>query len=95
MRLNDKTAIITGASRGLGKEIAIHFVKEGASVAICSRSENDLGIAVKEIKRFMTKGQKIIADVVDVSDRSTVAAFVRNSYNELGRLDALVNNAGI
>lgn len=95
MELKNKSAIITGASRGLGKEIAVQFVEKGASVAICARSERELGDTVEELNRIKTNAQLVFSSVVDIANQSCVAAFARNSLNALGKIDILVNNAGV
>ncbi len=70
MKLKDINALITGGSQGLGKVIAEHFLREGANVVLCARSEKDLLATRDELARkFPT--QKIFAKICDVSDEST------------------------
>ncbi len=91
MRLKDKVAIITGASRGLGKAIAEAFAREGAFISICSRND-DIFIVADQIKSSCTKCH---AGKVDVSNYDAVKEFVDEVYKRFGRIDVLVNNAAI
>lgn len=95
MKLKDKVAIITGASKGIGRAIAELFAAEGAALALCSRSEGDI----------MELGRRLVADKViakeklflatcDVAVEKQVDAFVGKAASKFGRIDALVNNAG-
>jgi 3-oxoacyl-[acyl-carrier protein] reductase len=95
MKLRNKNAIITGASRGLGKEIAMHFVKEGASVAICARHQDELKDAIKDMESFFPGDQIICGICADVSKYSDVKTFLNFSVEKLGIIDCLVNNAGV
>jgi 3-oxoacyl-[acyl-carrier protein] reductase len=101
MLLKNKSAIITGATDGIGKEIAINFAKNGASVAIIGRSETKAKEVISEIKN-LTKNTnsneiKVIYKIVDVSKREEVEnAFLEIlSENGFENIDILVNNAGI
>ncbi len=91
MRLKDKVAIITGASRGLGKAIAEAFAREGAFISVCSRTDNIFTV-VDQIKSSCTKCH---VGKVDVSDYDAVREFVEEVYKRFGRIDVLVNNAAI
>jgi NAD(P)-dependent dehydrogenase (short-subunit alcohol dehydrogenase family) len=94
MKLKNLNALITGGSQGLGKVIAEQFLREGANVALCARTEKDLLTTRAELaKKFPT--QKIVATSCDVSSESDVNAFVALALRELGSLQALVLNAGI
>lgn len=95
MKLSGLNAIITGASQGLGLEIARHFVREGASVALCARNAARLKTAADELRQLAAKGQKIIAQPCDVSDPASVDAFAAAAIKQLGSVQVLVNNAGI
>ena len=92
MKLKDKVAIITGASKGIGKAIAERYAKEGARVMLASRS-----VAVlKEIaKAIVDSGGIASAMEVDVCNHRSVETLVRKTASEFGRLDIMVNNAGI
>src|ERR1700744_4704450 len=94
MKLKNLNALITGASQGLGKVIAEHFLREGANVAICARSEKDLFATRDELaKKF--PAQKVFAKTCDVSSEAQVNELVAFALRELGSLDALILNAGI
>jgi NAD(P)-dependent dehydrogenase (short-subunit alcohol dehydrogenase family) len=94
MKLKNLNALITGGSQGLGKTIAEHFLREGANVVLCARSEKDLSATRNELaKKFPT--QKVAAKTCDVSDESQVNELAVFALRELGSLQALVLNAGI
>ena len=93
--LQHKTALITGASQGLGLEIAKAYVEAGANVAICARDTGKLNAAQKELLLLAAANQRIIAFSADVSNKSNVDAFVGHAIEHLGQIDILVNNAGI
>jgi NADP-dependent 3-hydroxy acid dehydrogenase YdfG len=85
-------AIITGASKGIGRAIAEKFVKEGASIAICSRNERELwdtAIALKHINDVT-----IYHEVADLSNKQDCIRFAQNALQALKGIDILVNNAG-
>ena len=90
--VQDKVIIVTGASRGLGFAYAWHLAKCGAKVAICSHGAEGLQMAQK---RFSDEGLSVFAQVVDVSDSAAVERFVDSVQAEYGRIDALINNAGV
>ena len=88
-----KTALVTGASRGIGRGIALCLAKQGADVAVnYHSSEEEAQAVVGEIKKL---GQKAIAVRADVSKSDQVGAMVQKVVQEFGRLDILVNNAGV
>lgn len=93
MKLKDKVAVVTGAGRGIGKEIAALFAKEGAYTAICDVNKDTLSFAKKEIEK--QQGKEIFAEKVDVTSLEEVEIFVKKILDKFGRLDILVNNAGI
>jgi 3-oxoacyl-[acyl-carrier protein] reductase len=95
MRLEGKNALITGASQGLGKAIAMAFVREGANVALCARSADTLRAACDEISRLAAPGQKVLSTPCDVSSEAAVDDWVGSALDRLGSVDVLVNNAGI
>ena len=92
LNLNDKVAIVTGGSDGIGKAAAISLAKEGAKVAIIARNQEKIDLAVKEISE--TTNGNIIGISTDVSDESEVKAMVSRVADEFGRIDILINNAG-
>ncbi len=94
MKLKDKIAIVTGASRGIGKAIAQKFLAEGAKIIICSRHIETISQVAEELGRGydMPTVQAIQADVSKKDDVETLIDF---TLNEFRQIDILVNNAGI
>ncbi|MBI2466366.1 MAG: 3-oxoacyl-ACP reductase FabG [Candidatus Rokubacteria bacterium] len=93
MRLAGKVALITGGSRGMGRAIALGFAREGADVTVNYRSqEGEARAAVKEIQEL---GRRALAVQADVARAAEVRAMVDRVIEEFGRIDVLVNNAGI
>jgi glucose 1-dehydrogenase len=93
LRLEEKVAVITGSSQGIGKAIALAFVREGAAVAVDYRSHpNEAQGVVKEIEGF---GGHAIALKADVSEQDDVKDLIWETVREFGRIDIMVNNAGI
>ena len=92
MRLDNKVALVTGSSRGIGRKIALAMAAEGADVVInYSRSKNAAKEAAKEVEAL---GRKAVAMQASVTSRPDVEKLVRAAVDELGGLDILVNNAG-
>ena len=88
--------IITGASRGLGFEIAKKFLQEGHNIAICSRNLKDLHKTSQELKKFnLNRDQIIYYEDVDISKEVHCDIFVENCIDSFGKIDVLVNNAGV
>lgn len=92
MQLQEKVAIITGASRGIGAAIAQKFCEEGANVMLCSRSEASVAAVAEPLAKMGFNAKFVQADV---SQKSDVEALVNLTLNEYSRIDILVNNAGI
>ncbi|RSD28056.1 3-oxoacyl-[acyl-carrier-protein] reductase [Mesobacillus subterraneus] len=93
MRLEGKAALVTGASRGIGREIALELAKEGAAVAVnYAGSEAKALEVVDEIKAM---GRDAFAIQADVSNSDSVSDMVKETIERFGKLDILVNNAGI
>ena len=95
MKLQNRNALITGASQGLGRAIAEQFVREGASIVICARDPQALSEARLELQKLAGPGQKVLARPCDVSSEGQVNELVAFALSELGRVHILVNNAGI
>lgn len=93
--LENRSAIITGASRGLGLKIAEKYVDAGADVLICAREAAALESARERLSERASRGQKIVARRADVSDARAAASLVEQALGEFGRLHILVSNAGI
>lgn len=93
--LRDRSALVTGASQGLGLQIARTFVRAGAGVCICGRSADDLERARDELAALAGDERRVAAVVADVSRPESVAALAEQALERFPRLTALVNNAGI
>ena len=96
-RLTGKSVLITGASSGIGQAIAIRFAAEGANVAINYRSDEEQANATLDMARAARTegGGREIVIQADVSNEDQVKQMVASTIGEFGRLDVLVNNAGI
>ena len=90
--LDDKIALVTAASRGLGKAVALRLAQEGAHVVICARDEDHLSRAAAEIE--VKTGRPSLALPADVSDPATADVLVEATMKRFGRIDVLVTNAG-
>ncbi|MDP8298380.1 MAG: 3-oxoacyl-[acyl-carrier-protein] reductase [Candidatus Tantalella remota] len=93
MKLENKVSIVTGAARGIGKDIASLFAEEGADLAICDVNEEALSEMKAEIEK--NTGRKVFVQKVDVTSSEDVEDFVKKTLDNFGSLDILVNNAGI
>lgn len=91
-RLDGKTAIVTGSSSGIGKAIALRFADEGAKVVIAARRVKLCEQTVAQIRRAGGEG---VALQTDVTDEGQVAALMQETVRRYGRINILVNNAGI
>jgi len=87
-----KTALITGAGKGIGKALAIALAKEGVNVALLARTTSDLESLAAELQQFNIKTAIVTADV---SDMQAVDTAVQQLQTQLGFIDILVNNAGV
>jgi glucose 1-dehydrogenase len=90
--ISGKVAVITGASRGLGRAIAMLFAREGAKVVLAARSQKDIDQNAAELR---ADGHQAVSFVCDVSDPAQVEALARFAIQTYGQFDVWVNNAGI
>ncbi len=90
--LEDKVALITGASQGLGRALALACAREGARVVINARSEESIRPVAEEVE---SAGAEVLALAADVSKSSDVEGMVGAAVERFGRVDVLVNNAGL
>ena len=88
--LRDKVGIVTGASRGIGRAIAIGLADEGCRVVLCARGEERLQEAAREVE---AKGGRALAVVADIAKAADVERLVQAAAEAFGRIDILVNNA--
>lgn len=91
MKLENKIAIVTGAGKGIGREIALELGAEGAQVILVSRTKEDLDKVAAEIEE---KGGKALPMPRDLTDSAQVQSMVDETIDKFGRIDILVNNAG-
>lgn len=94
MKLKDKTAIITGASRGIGFAVAEAFVREGAKVAVCGSRVSSAQKAVDKLKESFPEAE-LIPVGVDISSSDSIAEMVKTVLAQWDKIDILVNNAGV
>src|SRR3989441_6019093 len=92
MQLQGQVALITGAGRGIGKAIALRFAREGADIAVVDLNGEWAQATGEEIKGL---GRRVFVKTADISDYDQVQVVVREAVGALGKLDVLVNNAGI
>ena len=91
LKLDGKVAIVTGASRGIGKAIASSLAAEGCNLLVCARGEEGLADAVQELKGA---GGKVESMVLDVTDPSASEKLTKHAKDAFGRIDVLVGNVG-
>lgn len=89
--LNGKTAIVTGASKGIGREIALLLANCGANVALIARNENDLIDVAKEIEAI---GRKALCVPFDLTKTAEIPEMIKSINESFGSIDILINNAG-
>lgn len=90
-KLKGKTALITGASRGIGKALALRLAREGINLSIHGRSREDL----EEVKkRASSSGAEVFICVEELSDKDASGRIIKNTVERFGGLDILINNAG-
>ncbi len=91
MLLQGKTALITGAGRGIGRGIALAFAEQGCNIAAAARSADEVNATVDAVKRT---GRRALALIADVSNEHDVRTMADETLTAFGRIDILVNNAG-
>ena len=100
MKLEGKVAVVTGASRGIGRNMSLELAKEGCDIVVAARSEQEpnprlpgtIHATAEEVRAL---GRRVLPVRTDVSDEESIAAMVQRALSEFGRVDILVNNAGI
>jgi 3-oxoacyl-[acyl-carrier protein] reductase len=92
MRLKDKVSIVTGGGQGIGKATALEFAKEGAKLVLCDVMEDAVNAVCQEIRDM---GGEAIAVTTDVTKSADVDNVVKQALDKFGRIDCLINNAGI
>ena len=95
MKLVGRIALITGASQGLGAEIARHYVTNGASVVLCARSADKLAAQKRDLSKLLAADARVLTVVGDVGEPKDVDLIFETIRKEFPRLDILVNNAGV
>ncbi|MBE0478199.1 SDR family oxidoreductase [Candidatus Aerophobetes bacterium] len=92
MSLKNKTAIVTGAGRGIGEAYALGFAKKGANVVVVDINPSDAKSVAKKIEKL---GSKVLVQISDVTKKADAEKMVEETLKSFGKIDVLVNNAGI
>ena len=92
MRFDGKQVVVTGSGKGIGREMALAFAREGADVAINSRTAGDVDSVVEEVRAL---GRKAIAVTADVGDPDQVREMAVTVHKDFDHVDILINNAGV
>jgi len=92
MIFENQTVLVSGAGRGIGKEIALSFAREGANIGFADVNEETAQATASEIRKL---GRRVFFSHTDVSDYDQVQQFIAGAVREFGRIDVLINNAGI
>jgi citronellol/citronellal dehydrogenase len=100
MRLAGKVAVVTGSSRGIGKDIALAFAAEGADIVVAARSESQPdprlpGTIYETAQEVEALGRRALPIKTDVTDEEQIATMVQRTLDTFGRIDILVNNAAV
>jgi len=90
-----RIAVVTGSSKGIGKAIALKFANAGYSVVINARNEEELNQAAKDISDSIKDAGRIVSIPGDISQESVCISLIESTVKRFGRIDVLVNNAGI
>jgi 3-oxoacyl-[acyl-carrier protein] reductase len=94
VRMNGRTALITGASKGLGKAMGVEFARAGANVGLIARTADTLAAAKAEVAAAAAQGARVEAYSCDVSKADAIAATFAKASADFGAVDIVVNNAG-
>jgi NAD(P)-dependent dehydrogenase (short-subunit alcohol dehydrogenase family) len=92
MRFSDRTVLITGGGRGIGRSIALRFAEEGARVAVVARTHAELEETTRQVE---ATGARCLSIAADIRERGSAESSVSRAEAELGPVDVLVNNAGV
>ena len=92
MRFSDRTVLITGGGRGIGRSIALRFAEEGARVAVVARTHAELEETTRQVE---AAGARCLSIATDIRERGSAESSVSRAEAELGPVDVLVNNAGV
>jgi 3-oxoacyl-[acyl-carrier protein] reductase len=92
MKLEGKVVLVTGGSRGIGRAIALACAREGANLSLCARTESEVDKTVAELRGL---GVQCAGQVCDVSQEESVEQLIASVMDRFGRIDVLVNNAGV
>ena len=92
MKFKDKVTLITGGARGIGREIALAFAREGSNIAICDVNAEVLALTQKDIEAL---GVQVITGLVDVTKAVQADEFTQKTLDKFKKIDILINNAGI
>lgn len=100
MILSNKVTVITGASRGIGRALAVGFAAQGATVVAASRTQHPVpggpeGSLEETVRRITGAGGRVLGIPCDVSDEGQISGLVERTLTQLGTIDVLINNAGI
>ena len=90
-----RVAVVTGSSKGIGKAIALEFANAGYSVVINARNEEELKQAAKDISKSIKDAGRIVSVPGDISQESVCISLIESAVKQFGKIDVLVNNAGI
>ncbi len=90
--MSGELVVVTGAGKGIGREVALEFAREGATVAICARTNEGLKTVKREIEE---NGGRVYASVCDVGDEAQVDGFIKGLSEVSRKINVLVNNAGV
>ena len=92
MKLKDRVSLVTGAARGIGREVALHFAREGSDIVIC---DVDLEAAQNTQKEIEALGRRALSFKVDVTNLKQIDEMANLILDKFSKIDILINNAGI